>query len=72
MLTETKLQALRRNPKTDTVKKIADRDGLYIRVTPHGTISFCWDFWMGGRSGRRGTVNYGVTRQINIPLNDKI
>ncbi len=59
MLTETKLQALRRHPKTDTEKKITDRDGLYIRVTPHGTIPFCCDFWMGGRSGRRGTVNYG-------------
>lgn len=66
MLTETKLQALRRSPKTDTVTKIADRDGLYIRVTPHGTISFRWNFWMGGRSGRRGTVNYGQYPVVSL------
>lgn len=58
MLTTTALQGFRRNPPTDT-KKVPDRDGLYVRVTPHGTVTFFWDFWVGGREGRRGTLRIG-------------
>lgn len=59
MLSETKLQALRRNPRTETRKRVADKDGLYVRVTASGTITFCYDYWIGGRTGRRGTVTLG-------------
>lgn len=58
MLTTTALQALRRKPPSDT-KKIPDRDGLYVHVSPAGTIAFRWDFWLGGRGGRRGTLTLG-------------
>lgn len=58
MLTTTALQAFRRNPPTDT-KKVPDRDGLYIRITSRGTITFCWDFWVGCREGRQGTLRIG-------------
>lgn len=40
MLTDSKIQALKRNPNTDTPKRIPDRDGLYIRLTPKGCVSF--------------------------------
>ena len=58
VLTTTALQALRRKPPSDT-KKIPDRDGLYVHVSPAGTIAFRWDFWLGGRGGRRGTLTLG-------------
>lgn len=40
MLSETKLQAIRRNPSTVTTKRLADKDGLYIRISTAGTINF--------------------------------
>ncbi len=33
MLSETKLQAIRRNPSTVTAKRLADKVGLYIRIS---------------------------------------
>lgn len=66
MLSETKLQAIRRNPGTDTRKRVADKDGLYVRVTAAGTITFCYDYWIGGRSGHRGTINFGQYPVISL------
>lgn len=33
MLSETKLQAIQRNPSTVTAKRLADKVGLYIRIS---------------------------------------
>lgn len=66
MLTDSKIQALRRNPNTDTPKRIADRDGLYIKLTPKGCVSFLWDYWVGGRDGRRGTINFGQYPNVTL------
>jgi hypothetical protein len=37
MLTDAALKALKRK---DKVYKVADRDGMYVRVMPSGAISF--------------------------------
>ncbi len=41
MLTDTELRKLR--PK-DKAFKIADRDGMYVSVSPAGTKSFRYDY----------------------------
>lgn len=43
MLTDTKLRNLK--PK-DKLYKVNDRDGLYVAVTPAGTISFRYNYAM--------------------------
>lgn len=66
MLTNSKLQALRRNPGTDTRTRIPDKDGLYIKIFASGTISFRWDYWVGGRGGRRGTIVFGKYPEMSL------
>lgn len=39
MLTDAAIKSLK--PK-DKVYKVADRDGMYVRVMPSGAISFNW------------------------------
>ena len=46
MLTDTELRKLR--PK-DKAFKIADRDGMYVSVSPAGTKSFRYDYRLNGR-----------------------
>jgi integrase len=53
MLTDAALKNL--NPK-DKPYKVTDRDGMYVRVTTNGTISFRYDYRM---NGRRETVTFG-------------
>lgn len=46
MLTDTKLRNLK--PK-DKLYKVNDRDGLYVAVTPAGSISFRYNYSIHGR-----------------------
>lgn len=62
MLTDTALKALK--PK-DKIYKIADRDGMYIRVMPSGAISFRLDYRL---NGRRETVYLGKYGRDGISL----
>ena len=53
MLTDAALKALK--PK-EKIYKVADRDGMYVRVMPSGAISFRLDYRL---NGRRETVYLG-------------
>ena len=57
MLTDTKLQNLR--PK-DKLFKVNDRDGLYVAVTPAGSISFRYNYAIHGRQETITFGRYGV------------
>lgn len=46
MLTDTRLRHLK--PK-EKLYKVNDRDGLYVAVTPAGTISFRYNYSINGR-----------------------
>ena len=46
MLADTKLRALK---ATGKLYKVADRDGLYVAVTPAGAISFRYNYKVGRR-----------------------
>ncbi|WP_426765498.1 Arm DNA-binding domain-containing protein, partial [Pseudomonas aeruginosa] len=46
MLTDTKLRNLK--PK-DKLYKVNDRDGLYVAITPAGSISFRYNYSIHGR-----------------------
>jgi Arm DNA-binding domain len=53
MLRDAALKALK--PK-EKIYKVADRDGMYVRVMPSGAISFRLDYRL---NGRRETVYLG-------------
>ncbi|PFH08032.1 uncharacterized protein DUF4102 [Collimonas sp. PA-H2] len=46
MLTDTKLRNLKAGEK---LFKVNDRDGLYVAVTPAGSISFRYNYSINGR-----------------------
>lgn len=46
MLTDTKLRNLKSRNK---LYKVNDRDGLYVAVTPAGSISFRYNYSINGR-----------------------
>lgn len=54
MLTDTKLNHLKDREKND---KIAGRDGLYLLVTPAGSVTFRYDYRINNRLtiGRYGS-----------------
>ena len=62
MLTDVALKALK--PR-DKIYKVADRDGMYVRVTPRGAISFLLDYRL---NGRRETVHLGKYGHDGISL----
>lgn len=62
MLTDAAIKALR--PK-DKIYKVADRDGMYVRVMPSGAISFRLDYRL---NGRRETVYLGKYGRDGISL----
>jgi hypothetical protein len=62
MLTDAAIKAL--NPK-DKIYKITDRDGMYVRVDPSGTVSFRLDYRL---NGRRETVYLGKHGRDGISL----
>lgn len=57
MLTDTKLRNLK--PK-EKLYKVNDRDGLYVAVTPAGSISFRYNYSINGRQETVTFGRYGV------------
>jgi integrase len=53
MLTDAALKFLK---SKDKLYKVSDRDGMYVRVTPNGVISFCLDYRL---NSRRETLTLG-------------
>ncbi len=53
MLTDTKLRNLKPQEK---LYKVIDRDGLYVAVTPAGSISFRYNYSI---NGRQETITFG-------------
>lgn len=53
MLTDTALRNI--EPKS-TIYKVSDRDGMYVAVSPVGTITFRYDYRL---NGRRETLTLG-------------
>ncbi|WP_406873682.1 tyrosine-type recombinase/integrase [Aminobacter sp. P9b] len=62
MLTDAALKSLR--PK-DKAYKVADRDGMYVRVMPSGAVSFGLDYRI---NGRRETIYLGKYGRDGISL----
>lgn len=57
MLTDSKIKSLK--PK-DKLYKVTDRDGLYVSVTPSGTITFRYDYRFNGRRETLTIGKYGA------------
>ncbi len=57
MLTDTKLRNIK--PK-DKLYKVNDRDGLYVAITPAGSISFRYNYSIHGRQETITFGRYGV------------
>ena len=57
MLTDTKLRNLKPREK---LYKVNDRDGLYVAVTPAGTVSFRYNYSINGRQETITFGRYGV------------
>ena len=57
MLTDTKLRNLK--PR-DKLYKVNDREGLYVAVTPAGSISFRYNYSINGRQETLTFGRYGV------------
>ena len=62
MLTDAALKCLKPKAK---MYKVADRDGMYVRVAPTGGISFRLDYRL---NGRRETVHLGKYARDGISL----
>lgn len=57
MLTDTKLRNLK---PLEKIYKVNDRDGLYVAVTPAGSISFRYNYSISGRQETLTFGRYGV------------
>lgn len=63
MLTDTALRNLK--PKSK-IYKASDRDGMYVTVSPTGTVTFRYDYRL---NGRRETLTIGrYDGPVGIPL----
>ena len=62
MLTDAALKNLK--PKAKAYK-VTDRDGMYVLVTPSGTVSFRLDYRL---NGRRETLNIGRYGRDGVSL----
>ena len=62
MLTDVALKSLKSKEKP---YKITDRDGMYVHVSPGGTLSFRLDYRL---NGRRETVNFGRYGRDGVSL----
>ena len=58
MLTDTALRNLKPKPKT---YKAFDRDGMYVTVSPVGTVTFRYDYRLNGRRETLTISRYGAT-----------
>jgi hypothetical protein len=73
MLTDTRLRHLK--PK-EKLYKVNDRDGLYVAVTPAGTISFRYNYSINGRQetvtfGRYGVGGSRLQKRVNGSMKPK-
>jgi hypothetical protein len=59
MLTDTALRNLKARSKAF---KLADRDGMYVMVSPTGTITFRYDYRINGRRETLTIGRYGPDR----------
>lgn len=64
MLSDTSLRNLRPQEKP---YKVADRDGMYVTVSPKGTITFRLDYRLNGRRETLTIGRYGP-RGISLAL----
>ena len=64
MLTDTKLRNLKQQ---DKLYKVNDRDGLYVAVTPAGSISFRYNYSI---NGRQETITFGRYGTGGITLSE--
>lgn len=64
MLSDAALKALKPSPKT---YKVADRDGMYVVVSPAGSVVFRLDYRL---NGRRETLTIGKYGRDGISLAD--
>ncbi|MDD2166051.1 Arm DNA-binding domain-containing protein, partial [Glaesserella parasuis] len=62
MLTDSKIKSLKAK---DKAYKVADRDGLYVVVSPAGTVTFRYDYRI---NGRRETLTIGKYGKDGISL----
>ena len=62
MLTDTALKHLKSKKK---MYKVADRDGMYVAVTPSGCLIFRYDYRL---NGRRETLTLGRYGDAGISL----
>jgi integrase len=62
VLTDVALKSLKSKEKP---YKVTDRDGMYVHVSPGGTLSFRLDYRL---NGRRETVNFGKYGRDGISL----
>jgi len=62
MLTDVALKAMK---SKDKPYKVADRDGMYVHVTPTGGLSFRLDYRL---NGRRETVHLGKYGPAGLSL----
>lgn len=62
MLTDAELHHLRPRAKA---YKVADRDGMYVKVAPTGTLTFAYDYRL---NGRRETLTIGKYGRAGISL----
>lgn len=62
MLTDAALKAMKPKEKR---YKVTDRDGMYVLVTPNGTLSFRLDYRL---NGRRETVVFGKYGPTGLSL----
>ena len=60
MLTDLKLKSLK--PR-DKAYKVADRDGMYVTVSPAGTVSFRYDYRLNGRRETLTIGRYEASRE---------
>jgi len=69
MLTDTKLKSLKPQAK---LYKVSDRDGLYVAVSPGGTVSFRYDYRINGRRETLTIGKYGADGISLAEARDKL
>ena len=58
-----------RNIKPEAANyKLADRDGMYVTVTPKGTITFRFDYRLNGRRETLTIGRYGARRGMSLQM----
>lgn len=63
MLNDAKLRSLKPGPRA---YKVADRDGLYVMVTPTGGISFRYNYSLNNRQETLVLGMYGPSSCLHV------